>query len=219
MSTAGAEGFAVVLHNLKAYAAAKGYEPVWFGPQAASGFELANGTELADWVYGAQHLHARERWLVQPFGVNGSAPALGPQWYGGGDPHDGNRVNNANALPVMLDFDNFSGDEDRPDDIRRLSSWPNSTRSQFVRTLWHVARLYNPRVTVSVPMSKAAVGNWAGFAQPQGQCWSGAWGQADGLYFGAVSCGLLNVTAELFRGPEQPSVSQVRALAPSLWFL
>jgi hypothetical protein len=213
VSAAGAAGFGVVLGNLKAYAVDRSYGSVWFGPQAASGFELANGTELADWVYGAQHLHSRQQWLVQPFGVNGTSPQYGPQWYGGGDTHDANRVNNAKALPVMLDFDNFSGDEDRPDDIRRLSSWPNATRSQFVQTLWHIARLYSPSVTVSVPMSKAAGGNWPAFSQPQGQCWSGAWGdRADGLYFGVYSCGLVNATARLFLGPEQPSVEQVSRL-------
>ena len=65
MSIKGAEGFATVLHNLKDYAQIKGYGPVYFGPQAASGFELANGTDLADWAYGAQHLYASGDWLVR----------------------------------------------------------------------------------------------------------------------------------------------------------
>ena len=56
VSAAGAAGFAKVLRNLKAYAGEKGYGRVYFGPQAASGFELANGTDLADWAYGAQHV-------------------------------------------------------------------------------------------------------------------------------------------------------------------
>ncbi len=43
--------------------------------------------------------------------------------YGLGDLHDANRWNNDNGLAVLLDFDNFSGDEDVPDDIRRLSAW------------------------------------------------------------------------------------------------
>lgn len=64
VSSSGAEGFATVLNNLKAYAKMKGYGRVYFGPQAASGFELANGTELADWTYGAQHLYASGDWLV-----------------------------------------------------------------------------------------------------------------------------------------------------------
>ena len=64
VSTRGAEGFAKVLSNLKAYAQTKGYGRVYFGPQAASGFELENGTELADWAYGAQHLYASGNWLV-----------------------------------------------------------------------------------------------------------------------------------------------------------
>jgi hypothetical protein len=41
-----------------------GYGRVYFGPQAASGFELANGTDLADWAYGAQHLYARGAWYL-----------------------------------------------------------------------------------------------------------------------------------------------------------
>ena len=123
VSEQGAAGFAAVLARLKAYAAQQGYGRTYYGPQAASGFELANGTELADWCYGAQHLTARGAYLVHPFGVNGTEPARGPQWYGAGDLHDANRINNANALPVLLDFDNFSGDEAVPDDIRRLSAW------------------------------------------------------------------------------------------------
>lgn len=220
VSVRGAAGFAAVLARLKSYAASKGYgSRVYFGPQAASGFQLANGTELADWVYGAQHLYQLQQWLVQPFGVNGSAPPAGPQWYGAADPHDANRVNNQNALPVLLDFDNFSGDEDKPDDIRRLSSWPNASRAAFVRTLWHTLRLYNPRATLSVPLSKAAGGNWPAFAQPQGQCWSGRWGSGDGLYFGAVSCNLLNVTAELFRQEEQhPAPAAVLAAVDTSHF-
>lgn len=91
---------------------------------------------------------------VQPFSVNGTEPASSPQWYGADDFHDANRINNLRQIPVLLDFDNFSGDEDRPDDIRRLSAWPNQTRSEFVRTLWHILRLYNPRATLSIPLSK-----------------------------------------------------------------
>lgn len=169
VSVAGAEGFSKVLSNLKAYAQERGYGKVYFGPQAASGFELADGTDLADWSYGAQHLYARGEWLVQPFSINGTEPAQGPQWYGSGDLHDANRLNNAREIPVLLDFDNFSGDEDRPDDIRRLSAWPNATRDAFVRTLWNILRLYNPRASLSLPLSKAAGGNWPAFKQPQSQ--------------------------------------------------
>ena len=49
------------------------------------------------------------------------------------------------------------------------------------------------------------------------QCWSGGWGQpstwngADGLYFGATSCAIVNVTRELFAGPAQPNVTEVLA--------
>lgn len=53
VSTAGAAGFLTVVTALRAYAATRGYGPVYFGPQAASGFELANGTDIADWAYGA----------------------------------------------------------------------------------------------------------------------------------------------------------------------
>ena len=114
---------------------------------------------------------------------------------------------------MLLDFDNFSGEEDTPDDIRRLSAWPNSTRADFVRTLWHTLRLYSPHASLSIPLSKAAGANWPAFKQPQSQCWSGAWGGSsrDGLYFGAVSCGIVNVTKQLFLGPERPSAAEVVA--------
>ena len=70
VSAAGAAGFAKVLSNLKAYAAEKGYGRVFFGPQAASGFELANGTEIADWVYGAQHVsQVSGQWLAIPTSI------------------------------------------------------------------------------------------------------------------------------------------------------
>jgi hypothetical protein len=208
VSVEGAAGFFNVINRLQSYAEIKGYGDIFFGPQAASGFELANGTEAAHWAYGAQHLFARDGWLVQPFGINGTAPPRSVQWYGAGDLHDANRLNNANRLPVLVDFDNFSDEEDKPDDIRRLSSWSNNTRSQFVKTLWHTMRAYNSRVTVSIPLSKAAGGNWPEFQQSQ--CWSGrTLGSADGIYFGGVSCGLLNVTKEIFLGPDTYSVSQV----------
>ena len=137
----------------------------------------------------------------------------GPQWYGSDDFHDVNRVNNKQSLPVLLDFDNFSGKEGTPDDIRRLSSWPNSTRSELVRTLWHILRLYSPNASLSIPLSKVAGGDWPAFKQPQSQCWSGAWGNRsrDGLYFGAVSCRIVNVTRELFLGPAHPTVAEILA--------
>lgn len=62
--------------------------------------------------------------------------------YGAEDLHDANRWNNENGLAVLLDFDNFSGDEAVPDDIRRLSAWPNATRSQFMKTLFLVLSLW-----------------------------------------------------------------------------
>eukprot|EP00041_Stephanoeca_diplocostata_P024055 m.602333 g.602333 ORF g.602333 m.602333 type:complete len:245 (-) comp22443_c0_seq24:597-1331(-) len=161
---------------------------------------------------GAQHLHARDAWLVQPFNANGTNPTVGSQWYGSGDYHDANRLNNANGLPVLLDFDNFSGDESVPDDIRRLASWPNTTRPAFVKTLWHTLRLYNPNATLSIPFSKAAGGNWPQMRPAQPQCWSGTWGAGDGLYFGAYSCGIVDVTADLFvNATSQPTPDQLLA--------
>lgn len=58
---------------------------------------------------------------------------------------------------------------------------------------------------------QAAGGNWPAFKQPQSQCWSGGWGHSDGLYFGATSCGIVNVTRELFNGPAHPDAEGVLA--------
>jgi hypothetical protein len=58
---------------------------------------------------------------------------------------------------------------------------------------------------------QAAGGNWPGFKQPQSQCWSGGWGRGDGLYFGSTSCGIVNVTRELFTGPSHPDAEVVLA--------
>ena len=57
VSIQGAQGFATVIQELKAYARQRDLGPVFFGPQAASGFELADGTELANWAYGTQKIH------------------------------------------------------------------------------------------------------------------------------------------------------------------
>ena len=51
-----------------------------------------------------RQLHASGGWLVQPFSVNGTEPSAGPQWYGSGDFHDANRVNNKRQIPILLDF-------------------------------------------------------------------------------------------------------------------
>ena len=217
----GVAGFAVVLRALKAYARDSDYGAVYFGPQAASGFELQNGTELADFSYGAQHLFSRNGFLVQPYNVRGMLPAKGSQWYGGSDWHDANRANQYHDLPVLLDFDNFSGDDTVEDDVRRLASWPNATRTQFVATLWHSLRLYNPSATLCIPLSKAAGGNWPAMTRPvQPQCWSGRWGSTDGLYFGAVSCGLVNATAALLAdtAPPHPTVDQILAAVETQHF-
>ena len=52
VSIAGAAGFSRVITELKTYAGLRGYGDIFFGPQAASGFELENKTEVADFVYG-----------------------------------------------------------------------------------------------------------------------------------------------------------------------
>jgi hypothetical protein len=46
VSLAGVAGFKIVLANLKSYAQSKAYGKVYFGPQAASGFEEEDGTEV-----------------------------------------------------------------------------------------------------------------------------------------------------------------------------
>ena len=104
VSAAGVTGFAKVVRALRLYATSKGYGHVYFAPQAASGFEGPDGEELAEWVYGAQHLFASGRHLLQPLGVAGRLPALAPQWYGTGDFHDANRLNAANGLPIREIF-------------------------------------------------------------------------------------------------------------------
>ena len=50
-----------------------------------------------------RQLHASGGWLVQPFSVNGTEPSAGPQWYGSGDFHDANRVNNKRQIPILLE--------------------------------------------------------------------------------------------------------------------
>lgn len=74
----GAEGFAAVAGALRAYAAAKGYGDIYVGPQAAAAITLANGSNIADWAYGAQHLEVHANggpaaaYLTQPTLRNGS---------------------------------------------------------------------------------------------------------------------------------------------------
>ena len=133
VSHAGSVGFAAVIGQLRSYATASGYGHTYYGPQAACGFPLPNGTDVADFVIGAQHLQGIGEDLVQPLAPSGSAlPAAG--WRGTasyitqGDWHDANRLNNKNGLPVVLEFDNFSGQKYLLDDIRRLAATPNASR-------------------------------------------------------------------------------------------
>lgn len=46
--------------------------------------------------------------------------------YGPDDWHDANLVNNMNGIPVLLDWDNWSGDPTIPDDIRTLACLASS---------------------------------------------------------------------------------------------
>jgi hypothetical protein len=61
--------------------------------------------------------------LVQPLGRQGSGLPSGYKscsYIVDGDWHDASHVNNANGVPVVLEFDNFSGQKYLLDDIRRL---------------------------------------------------------------------------------------------------
>ena len=111
----------------------------WYANQPAN--QLPSLSQILCAYCSLRSIACLTREQVQPFSVNGTEPALRPQWYGSQDLHDANRMNNHRNLPVLLDFDNYSGDEDQPDDIRRLSAWPNATRAALVRTLWHTLRL------------------------------------------------------------------------------
>jgi hypothetical protein len=65
----------------------------------------------------ALHLQGNGDHNIQPLGREGSALDFGGSVDGhcsyitGGDWHDANRENNENHLPVVLEFDNFSGQE------------------------------------------------------------------------------------------------------------
>ena len=126
----------------------------WYANQPAN--QLPSLSQILCAYCSLRSIACLTREQVQPFSVNGTEPALRPQWYGSQDLHDANRMNNHRNLPVLLDFDNYSGDEDQPDDIRRLSAWPNATRAAFVRTLWHTLRLYSPHASLSLPLSKVS---------------------------------------------------------------
>ena len=109
---AGAEGFAAVIADLRAYASARGYGDIYFAPQAAAAITLANGTNVADWVYGAQHLepHSTQQlggggFLTQPTLQRGSYIPAAIAQYGAGDMHEASRSNaggrNGSQLPTV----------------------------------------------------------------------------------------------------------------------
>lgn len=67
VTPAGAAGFLAVIDALRAYGSTRGAGRLYFGPQAAASLTLSNGTDVADWVYGAQHLenHTAAPFLTQ----------------------------------------------------------------------------------------------------------------------------------------------------------
>lgn len=219
VSHAGSLGFSTVINELRTYATTQGYGPTYYGPQAACGFPLPNGTDVADFVIGAQHLQGIGEDLVQPLAPSGSAlPAAGwrgvdsyiSQW----DWHDANRLNNKNRLPVVLEFDNFSGQKYLLDDIRRLAATPNASRAQVLTNLWRHLSLYNPRASLSIPIIKAML-----FVPDQTQCFSpiststAGWGPP--AVFGAVSCDVVAPAARLFASLDSSGATPLQlALSP-----
>jgi hypothetical protein len=195
VSRKGGLGFAIVIDRLKEYARSKSYGQVYFGPQASASI-IANGVNIADWVYGAQHLepHSTFTYLTQPLLRNGSYiyPLYGP-----GDFHDANRLSATFGIPTILDYDNWTADEKIYDDIRFLAAWPNDQRPTLVKNHYRNLRLYNNLATVSIPISK-----WLAVPH-QCRCYVKAnpdWGY-DNIYFSAYACGLISTITELFAAP------------------
>jgi hypothetical protein len=153
VSPEGALGFAAVIEGLRAYAGQQGYGAVYFGPQAAASILLPNGTQLADWAYGAQHLeiHNAGPFLTQPLLRNGSWVY---QQYGPGDFHDASQANAVFGIPTVLDYDNWSGSPGVYDDIRLLASWPDDARAALVTNHYRYLRAYSPNATITIPISK-----------------------------------------------------------------
>ncbi len=218
VSHAGSLGFSAVINELRSYATRQGYGQTYYGPQAACGFPLPNGTDVADFVIGAQHLQGIGEDLIQPLAPSGSAlPAAGwrgvdsyiSEW----DWHDANRLNNKNHLPVVLEFDNFSGQKYLLDDIRRLAATPNASRAQLLTNLWRHLSLYNPRASLSIPIIKAMQ-----FVPDQAQCFSpiststAGWGPP--AVFGAVSCDVVAPAARLFASLDSGVAPLQLALSP-----
>lgn len=209
VSPQGAAGFKIVIDTLRAYALQKGYGDVYFGPQAAAAITLANGINVADWAYGAQHLEPHGGFLTLPTLRNGSYVATSQRVYGPGDFHDASLSNsggrsstsssNSSSTCVVLDYDNFSGDPLIYDDIRRLAA-VNSTRArcQLITDHYRYLRSYNYRAVVSIPFSKvltvpAECSCYANVSAP-------IWG-AGSMYFSAFACGLVETAASLWDSP------------------
>ena len=206
----GAAGFAAVITALRDYARASNYGDVYFGPQAAAAITLANGSNIADWVYGAQHLEphfgsdGRLRFLSQPTLRNGSYISSAEAQYGSGDFHDASRSNargrgaDGPAVKCVLDYDNYSGDSGVYDDIRRLASAPDG--AALVRNHYRYIRAYSDgAVVVTVPFSKwLAVPTecrcYANMSEP-------IWG-AGSIYFSAFACGILDTAVTLWSDPD-----------------
>lgn len=197
----GAAGFASVFGALRDYAAQRGYGQIFLGPQAAAAITLENGTNIADWVYGAQHLEAGHAggvatgFLTQPTLRNGSYVRAWP--YGPGDPHEASRSNA--QLPTVLDYDNYSGDPAVYDDIRMLAARQGAAaRQQLLTNHYRYLRSYNPMAVVTVPFSKflavpAECACYANISQP-------FWG-AGSIYFSGFACGLIDAAAALWADP------------------
>ena len=180
-------------------------------------------SDAADFVIGAQHLQGIGEDLVQPLAPSGSAlPGAG--WHGTEsyiaqfDWHDANRLNNQNTacrngLPVVLEFDNFSGQKYLLDDIRRLAATPNASRTQLLTNLWRHLPLYNPRASLSIPIIKAMP-----FFSGQTQCFtpiaSGTAGWGPPAVFGAVSCNVVAPAVQLFASLDSGEDKLALALSP-----
>eukprot|EP00039_Didymoeca_costata_P027775 m.19163 g.19163 ORF g.19163 m.19163 type:complete len:630 (-) comp6501_c0_seq1:41-1930(-) len=206
VSPAGALGFQHVITAIRSYASSQGYGPIYFGAQAACCIKPSGGDDLIDFVYGAQHLqpvaHAPYPMLIQPLSRQSPAflkPQSSPPWpwlYGNGDWHDANLINNENGKLVVLDFDNWSGSPSIPDDIRTLACLPDNIRAQAVSNLYHHLSNYNPRASVSIPLSKCLAGTTCPNIGNI-QC-AGNLSFPGGVYFSANACNIITMAKELF---------------------
>eukprot|EP00054_Salpingoeca_dolichothecata_P009433 m.53192 g.53192 ORF g.53192 m.53192 type:complete len:644 (+) comp18366_c0_seq1:249-2180(+) len=212
VSQAGAKGFQYVIDELRAYAKTTTSSPLYFGAQAACCVQTEPGGEsLIQWVYGAQHMQpvaaGSQQIMVQPLSRASAfflEPQQNPPWkwlYGDKDWHDANLVNNQNELPVVLDFDNWSGDPDLPDDIRTLACLSNSSaRSQAVSDKFYHLNNYNPRAFVSVPLSKVMSSLIAPAPYTNAKCY-GNQSSNHPPYFSANACGIIGIAKKIFALP------------------